>query len=64
MYSKPEEIPKYIKKGITKKIGTTKTNIEDTYSNPKKVITSTKAQRWAAIQVVKAFLGIPVIPGK
>ena len=64
MYSKPEEIPKYIKKGITKKIGTTKTNIEDTYSNPKKVITSTKAQRWAAIQVVKAFLGIPVIPGR
>ena len=64
MYSKPEEIPKYIKKGITKKIDTTKTNIEDGYSDPKKLITSAKAQRWATIQVVKAFLGIPIIPGK
>lgn len=64
IYSKPEEIPKYIKKGITKKIGTTKTKIEETYSDPKKLIISAKAQRWATIQVVKVFLGIPVIPGK
>jgi len=64
MYSKPEEIPKYVKEGISKKIDITKTNIEKTYSEPKKLITSTRAQRWAAIQVIKAFLGIPVVPGK
>ena len=64
IYTKPAEIPKYIKKGISKKIDNTKTNIEDTYSDPKTVITSGKAQRWAAIQVVKAFLGMPIIPGK
>ena len=64
MYSKPEEIPKYVKEGISKKIDITKTNIENTYSEPKKLITSAKAQRWAAVQVIKAFLGIPVVPGK
>ena len=64
IYSKPKEIPKNIKKGISKKIDNTKTNIEETYSDPKKLITSARAQRWAAVQVVKAFLGIPVIPGK
>ena len=64
IYSKPKEIPKYVKKEVSKKINITKTNIENTYSEPKKLITSTKAQRWAAVQVIKAFLGIPVVPGK
>ena len=64
IYSKPEEIPKYVKKEVSKKINITKENIENTYSEPKKLITSAKAQRWAAVQVIKAFLGIPVVPGK
>ena len=64
IYSKPEEIPKYVKKEVSKKINITKENIENTYSEPKKLITSAKAQRWAAVQVVKAFFGIPIVPGK
>ena len=64
IYSKPEELPLYIKESISNKIDNTKKNIEQTYSEPKKIITSARAQRWAAIQVVKAFLGIPVVPGK
>ena len=34
------------------------------YSSPQEVITLEKAQKWAAVQVVKVFLGMPIIPGK
>ena len=64
IYTKPEEIPVYIKKSISNKIDNTKKNIEETYSEPGKIITSSRVQRWAAVQVVKAFLGIPIVPGK
>ena len=64
MYSNPDEIPKYLRKKISNKIHNTKEDIENSYSEPKKLITSAKAQRWAAIQVVKAFFGLPIIPGK
>ena len=33
----------------------------DTYNNPKEIITKEKLQRWGTIQIVKAFLGIPII---
>ena len=34
------------------------------YKEPKQIITLEKIQKWGAVQVVKAFLGIPVIPGR
>ena len=38
--------------------------MKDLYSNPKSILDSKKVQNWAGIQVVKAFFGIPIIPGK
>ena len=64
LYSKPESIPGEIKKQVAKKIKKEKTVLKDLYTSPKETITLKKAQKWAAIQVVKAFLGIPMIPGK
>ena len=64
MYSNPEQIPTHIKEEISGKINTAKNSIEATYTDPKKIITSATAQKWAALQVVKAFLGIPLVPGK
>ena len=64
MYSNPEQIPAHIKEEISGKINTAKNNIEASYTDPKKIITSARTQKWAAIQVVKAFLGIPIVPGK
>ncbi len=64
MYSNPEQIPAHIKEEISGKINTAKNNIEASYTDPKKIITSVRTQKWAAIQVVKVFLGIPVVPGK
>lgn len=53
-----------VKKKIQKKIETTKKEINNIYDSPKSIIHSEKAKRWAAVQVIKAFLGVPVIPGR
>ena len=47
-----------------KKISSTKQDIEKLYSDPKSVLTPEKMQSWVALQVVKLFLGMPIVPGK
>jgi len=64
LYSKPEEIPDEVKTQVAKKIEEKKIILKKLYASPKEVITLEKAQKWAAVQVVKVFLGMPVIPGK
>lgn len=64
LYRRPGEIPGEIKNQIAKKIDKKKTELKNLYDSPKKIVTLKKAQNWAGVQVVKAFLGIPVIPGK
>ena len=49
---------------VTNKIEKNKESIKKIYNNPKEIITKEKLQRWGTIQIVKAFLGIPIIPGK
>ena len=61
---KPEKLPMEIKTKIDKKISSTKQDIEKLYSDPKSVLTPEKIQSWAALQVVKLFLGMPIVPGK
>ena len=41
-----------------------KLELKNLYTTPKDIVTLQKAQKWAAVQVVKVFLGMPVIPGK
>lgn len=64
IYSEPEKLPEEIKIQVAKKIKDKKAEIKQLYSNPKDAINTTKIQKWAAVQLVKAFLGIPIIPGK
>ncbi len=64
LYTQPETIPEEIKIQVTKKIKKKKTELEKLYSSPKEVITLEKVQKWGVIQVVKAFLGVPIIPGR
>lgn len=64
LYHTPEKLPQEIKQQVAKKITKTKNDIKELYNNPKESVTVGRAQRWAAIQVVKAFLGIPIIPGE
>lgn len=64
LYSDPKNLPTEIKTKLSKKIKKTKTNLKALYSDPKGTVDKEKAQKWAVIQVVKVFLGIPVIPGR
>ena len=64
LYSRPEEIPDEVKMQVAKKIEEKKIVLKKLYSSPREVISLEKAQKWAAVQVVKLFLGLPVIPGK
>ncbi len=64
MYNSPESIPNEVKNHIAKKIEEKKIELQNIYKSPKDAITLEKTHKWAAIQVVKAFLGIPIIPGR
>ena len=64
LYAKPEAIPGELKTQVAKKIEEKKIELKNLYSHPKETVTLKKAQKWAAIQVVKVFLGLPVIPGR
>ena len=64
IYSKPENIPKEVKIQIETKIKETKKELKQLYSDPKGAINKGKAQQWVVVQIVKAFLGIPMIPGR
>ena len=64
LYSEPEKIPGEIKVQLTKKIEEKKQEINKLVNEPEQVITAKRLQKWAGIQVVKVFLGMPIIPGK
>ena len=64
LYLNPKSIPDRTKKHLAKKIEDTKIEIKNMYDSPKDIVTFDKIRKWGAIQVVKVFLGIPVIPGR
>ena len=64
LYSNPKKIPGEIKIKIAKKIEQKKNILQQLYDSPGKVITKERVVNWSAIQLVKVFLGIPIIPGK
>ena len=64
LYDDPNKIPEEAKQQLSKKIKEKKVNLKKLYNNPKEIITQEKMQKWAAVQVVKLFLGIPMVPGK
>ena len=64
IYSEPKQITKEAKTKLAEKIKTTQQELTFLYNEPSAVIKSEKAQRWAVFQVVKVFLGIPIVPGK
>ena len=64
LYSKPKELPEYFKTKVIKKVTKTKIDLKKIYLNPKDSIDVVKAQKWAALQLVKVVLGLPIVPGK
>jgi len=64
IYSDPKTIPKNVKKKITSKIQAKKDEIKSLYDQPQEVLASKRVTKWGAIQLVKAFIGIPIVPGR
>ena len=64
LYYNPKSIPKEIKTQVAVQIEEKKNEIRNIYSAPKDIFTLERVGRWSVIQVVKLFLGIPVIPGR
>ena len=64
IYSDPKSIPREIRMQVAKQIDKKKLELQSVFDEPKDKIFSDRATRWGAMQIVKAFLGIPVIPGR
>ena len=64
LYSKPGELPGAIKTQVAMKIEKKKIELKNIYSEPKDIFTLERVGRWTVVQVVKLFLGMPIIPGK
>ena len=63
-YSNPYDLPIIVKNQLAKKIESGKNNIKKIYYEPRGTIKDKKLQKWAAVQVLKAVLGIQIVPGK
>ena len=64
LYNDPKSIPGEIKTKVAKQIQEKKFELKSLYKSPKDTITLAKAWKWGMVQVVKAFLGMPIIPGR
>jgi len=64
IYREPEKLPEEVSSQVVKKIEETKLSIKKLYTNPEGSINTERMQKWAVVQVVKAFFGIPIIPGR
>ena len=64
LYYNPKSIPKEIKTQVAVQIEEKKNEIRNIYSAPKDIFTLASVGKWSVIQVVKLFLGMPIIPGR
>ena len=63
LYSEPKKLPGQMRIQVANTIETKKNELEKLRSDPYGYLKS-KTRKWAGIQIVKVFLGIPVIPGR
>ena len=64
LYSNPGSLPGAIKTQVAIKIEKKKIELKNIYNEPKDVFTLERVGRWSVVQIVKLFLGMPIIPGK
>jgi len=64
LYKQPEKIPDTIKISLARSIEKKKVKLKKLYQNPTQSIDIKKIQKWGVLQLVKAVLGVPMIPGK
>ena len=64
LYNNPKSIPGEVKTKVAKQIQKKRFELKSLYESPKEAITLQSISKWGAVQVVKAALGMPVIPGR
>jgi len=64
LYYNPKAIPKEIKTQVAVQIEEKKNEIRNIYNAPKDIFTLERVGRWSVVQIVKLFLGMPIIPGR
>ena len=64
LYSNPKTIPAEIRIEVANKIKKKKNELTNLYKSPETVFTLEKAGKWSVVQIVKLFLGIPIVPGR
>tara|TARA_Y100000590_G_scaffold468035_1_gene649112 strand:- start:3119 stop:3850 length:732 start_codon:yes stop_codon:yes gene_type:complete len=64
LYEDPDSIPDEIKLQVSKKVSEKRKEIRNIYMSPGEVFTLERVGRWGIVQVVKLFLGMPVVPGR
>ena len=64
LHSRSKSIPNEIKTHIAKRIEEKKVEIVNIYHEPKSITTLERTGKWTMVQLVKAFLGMPIIPGR
>ena len=64
LYNDPRTIPDEFKTQVSKQIKEKEIGLRNIYNSPKEVFTLERVGKWGVVQVVKVFLGIPVVPGK
>ena len=64
LYSHPRSIPNEIKTHVAKRIEEKKVEIVNIYHEPKSIITLERTVKWTVVQLIKAFLGMPIMPGR
>ena len=64
LYNDPKSIPNEVKVQTIKKVDKAKNEIEKIYNSPGQILTLERVGKWGVVQVVKVFLGIPVMPGR
>ena len=64
LHSRSKSIPNEIKTHIAKRIEEKKVEIVNIYHEPKSITTLERAGKWTVVQLVKALLGMPIIPGR
>ena len=64
LYSAPEKLPGVVRLQVAKKIEMKKNELKEFSSDPYSIFKSKKARNWAGLQIVKVFLGIPIVPGR
>jgi len=64
LYNNPKSIPREVRTKVAKEIKEKKFELKNLYESPQEILTFARIGKWGLVQVVKAFLGMPIIPGR